>query len=360
MPVTLSPSNKKKNVVIPRHKLSKKKVDTGHRDLLVGFNEPAFRFSRKGLTEADLDAKLNARFPSYFLPLVTVARQQPSRPRLFLVSALNMALKWNAHSERQKSIMMIDNYLKLDFLRSFFETFFPDDFSMIEYIVAQDPIKVSEDKLLALWKVLERRYPEKVEELKLKLAQYKRPQLFNGSKLSDEAMAFLATQNEELIGAFKYAVSHLFVMADINFEGNYVHNPIGYLTVGGPAEETFNAVRELALQVLQDIAELVFERDVIFKDNIRLIVKHETSAPVPYNGYFRTYGNNKLELAEATYENEESLDFYDKNPQLKPDMDYIYSFVGRTEYEKFWEGYKDRYFELKRRYREAYRLAEDF
>ena len=29
-------------------------------------------------------------------------------------------------------------------------------------------------------------------------------------------------------------------MADINFEGNYVHNPIGYLTVGGPTEKACN------------------------------------------------------------------------------------------------------------------------
>lgn len=349
-----------KDIVISRKKLSRRRLDIGGRDLLVGFNEPAFRFSKKQLAEPDLDAKLNARLPSYFLPLVTVAQGQSRRPRMFVVSGLNMALKWNARTDRQKTIMLINNYLKLDFLRTFFETFFPDDFSVIEYIVAQDPIKITDDKLLALWKILERRYPGQIDELKMTLARYKRPQLFGNKKLSDEAKTFLNSQDKELLDAFKYAVAHLFVMADINFEGNYVHNPVGYLTVGGPAEKTFNTIRELALRVLHDIAELVFERDVICEDNIRLIVEEKSKVPVPYNGYFQSYGEDKLKLVEVTYENGENLDFYDGYEKLKPDMDYIYQFVSKDRYRQFWFDYKDRYMDLKRRYREAYGLAEDF
>lgn len=349
-----------KDIVIPRKKLSKRKLDIGNRDLLIAFNEPAFKFSRKRLAEPDLDAKLNARLPSYFLPLVAVAKEQSRRPRMFVVSGLNMALKWNARTDRQKTIMLINNYLKLDFLRTFFETFFPDDFSVIEYIVAQDPIKITDDKLLALWKILERRYPKQIDELKMTLARYKRPHLFSTKLLTDEAKTFLNSQDKDLIDAFKYAVAHLFVMADINFEGNYVHNPIGYLTVGNPAEKTFNAIRDLALRVLQDIAELVFERDVIYKNNVRLVVENQARIPAPYNGYYRSYGEDKLRLMEVTYENGEDLDFYSGFEKLKPDMDYIYEFIPRDRYRQFWLDYKDRYLNLKRRYREAYGLAEDF
>ena len=214
--------------------------------------------------------------------------------------------------------------------------------------------------MISLWKVLERRYPKEIKDLKLTLAKYKRPQLFNTETLSHEADKFLASSDADLIGAFKYAVSHLFVLADINFEGNYIHNPTGYLTIGGPTEETFNAIRGMALQVLEDIAEVVFERDVIYKDNMRLIIDSKTHAPVPYNGSFESYGNDKLRLGEVTYENSEPLSFYDGRDKLKPDMEYVYSLVGRDEYEEFWNDYKTRYFELKNRYREAYNLSEDF
>jgi hypothetical protein len=348
------------DIVIPRKKLNKGKLNAGGRDFLIGFNEPAFRYSSKGLSKPDLDAKLNARLPSYFLPMVEAAAKQPIRPRMFVVSGLNMALKWNAQDEHEKTIMLINNYLKLDFLRVFFETFFPDSFSVVEYIVAQDPIKISDEKLLALWKIMERRYPKDIAELKLTMARYKRPNLFNGKELSKEAKAFLESQNHELIGAFKYAVAHLFVMADINFEGNYIHNPIGYLTVGGPHEKNFNVIRDLALGILQDIAELVFERDVIYKDNLRLVVETDPHIPVPYNGYFRSYGNDKLKLTEVTYENDADLSFYDGYEKLQPDMEYIYKFIPKSQYQAFWSDYRSRYFELKRRYREAYKLAEDF
>jgi hypothetical protein len=114
------------------------------------------------------------------------------------------------------------------------------------------------------------------------------------------------------------------------------------------------------LQVLQDVAELIFDREVIFEDNIRLVVETPPHVPVSYNGYFRSYGHDKLELAEVTFENGESLDFYDQYEKLKPDMDYIYKFIPKERYQAFWQEYRERYFELKRRYREAYKLAEDF
>ena len=360
MPLPTKRASKQRDVTVSRHKLATHRLDIGGRDLFIAFNEPAFRYSQRHLLEADLDSKLNARLPSYFLPAVALARVQTRRPRLFIVSGLNMALKYNAQSDRQKTVMMIDNHLKLDFLRSFFETFFLDDFSVVEYVVAQDPIKITDEKLLALWKVLERRYPEHVQELKLTLARYKRPHLFNSASLSDEALAFLNSKDQDLLGAFKYAVSHLFAMADINFEGNYIHNPVGYVTIGGPTEKVFNQIRDLALSVLQDIAELVFERDVIYKDNIRLVIENSSGTPVPYNGNYRTYGERKLELAEVTYENEKGLDFYDQYEKLASDMEYIYQFVPRERYWQFWQAYRARYFDLKRRYREAYKLAEDF
>jgi len=352
---------KTKDLIISRKDLKKNKIDIGGRDLFIAFNEPAFKFSRKGLPEADLDSKLNARLVSYFLPAVEVSRKQSRRPRMFVTSGLNMALKWNAKSEKQRKIMMIDNYLKIDFLRNFFEEFFPDDFSIIEYIVAQDPIKISDSKLISLWKILERRYPAQINELKYSLAKFKRPKLLGSKPLSAEAKEFLSSQNEELIGSFKYAISHLFVMADINFEGNYIHNPVGYCTIGSPTEKVFNEIRELAFELLQNIAEIVFEREVIYMNNLRLIIKSENQVPPPYNGYFESYGHDKMRLAEVTYENKETLDFYNKYGKLKPDMDYIYkNFVPQKEYEKFWNKYRKRYFDLKKRYREAYFLAEDF
>jgi hypothetical protein len=361
MPTNPFKTKEVKDITVPRHKLKSHHWDIEDRDFLIAFNEPAFRYSSKRLNEADLDAKLNARLPSYFLPLVTIASKQPRRPRVFVVSGLNMALKWNAQNDQQKAIMMINNYLKLDFLRTFFQTFFPETFSVMEYIVAQDIIKIPDEKLLLLWRILERRYPERIDRLKLTLAKYKRPRLFGDPKhLSEEAKAFLEAQDEELISSFKYAVAHLFTLADINFEGNYIHNPLGYLTVGGPNEENFNIVRKLAFDVLQDIAELAFGREVIYKDNLRLIVETSSGIPVPYDGYYRSYGTDKLELAEVTYENGADLDFYDQYDKLKPDMEYIYEFIPKDRYQAFWLSYQDRYFELKQRYREAYKLSEDF
>ncbi|MFA6253819.1 MAG: hypothetical protein WC640_00980 [Candidatus Paceibacterota bacterium] len=348
-----------KDIIVERKNLRENHIDIEGRDMLIAFNEPSFKFSKKNLKEADLDSKLNARLVSYFLPMVEVARKQERRPRMFVVSGLNMALKWNAKNDHQKKIMAINNNLKFDFLKSFFEKFFPDDFSIIEYVVAQDPIKISENKLMGLWNVLERKYPKEIGETRLSLAKYKKSRLFGNKELSDEAISFVNSRDDDLINAFKYAISHLFAMGDINFEGNNIHNPVGYLTVGGSKEKTFNTIRKLALEVLRDVAEIVFEREVIYTDNLRMIVEAENKAPVPYNGYFQSIGG-KTKLLEVTYENNKSLDFYGEHEQLKSDTDYIYSFIPRQEYERFWNDHRDRYLKLKRRYQEAYDLKEDF
>lgn len=348
-----------KNNILKRSDLKNFSIDIGGRDILIAFNEPAFRFSREDLLEGDIDSKLNARLVSYFLPAVEIARKQKRRPRMFIVSGLNMALKWNAKNEKQKKIMTIDNNLKMDFLREFFNKFFPNDFSIIEYVVAQDPIKIPEDKLLSLWKVLERRYPEQIAELKLTLAKYKKSRLFSNKELSEEALSFLNSNDIDLINAFKYAIAHIFALGDLNFEGNNIHNSIGYLTIGGPTEKPFNILRELSLKVLQDIAEIIFERDVLYLDNIKMIIENEKNNPVPYNGFFKST-SNKTELVEVTFENEEPLSLYDNHQKLKGDMEYLHTLISKNEYAEFWNGYKKRYFELKERYREAYDLKEDF
>ena len=84
-----------------------------------------------------------------------------------------------------------------------------------------------------------------------------------------------------------------------------------------------------------------------------------THAPVPYNGYFVSYGTHKLRLAEATYEGTKNhYNFMMAICELQPDMDYIYEFIPKQRYKEFWESYRNRYFELKKRYREAYGLNE--
>lgn len=131
------------------------------------------------------------------------------------------------------------------------------------------------------------------------------------------------------------------------FEGNHMFNQRGYFTIGGSSEKVFNEIRELAYNLLKDVAEIVFEREVIYMDNFKLIIKQDNHVPAPYNGYFKSYGSNKLRLEEVTYENRETLDFYDQHKDLKPDMEYIYgNFIPRKEYEKFWNSYRERYFDL--------------
>lgn len=149
---------KSNQLTLNRDELKNTDIDIEGKTIIIGFNEPKFKKSKKDIDEADIDSKLNARFITYFLPAIEVAKKQRKRPRFFIVSGLNMALKWNAETEEQKKIMMANNAIKIDFLKSFFEKFFPDDFSLIEYIIPQDILKVPEEKFLSLWKLIEKKY----------------------------------------------------------------------------------------------------------------------------------------------------------------------------------------------------------
>lgn len=349
--------NKSNQVILNRNELKDSDIDIEGKAITIGFNEPKFKKSKKDINEADIDSKLNARFITYFLPAVEIARKQKKRPRLFIVSGLNMALKWNAETEEQKKIMMANNAIKIDFLKAFFETFFPDDFSLIEYIIPQDILKVPESKFLSLWKLIEKKYPNEIEEIKFQLTKFLHPKQFNTktySELTEEQKKKLDKVDASL--SFKYAIGHLFALGDVNFEGNYIHNSNGYISVGGEAEIFFNSVRDFAYNLLKDFGELLFDREVTVFNNYRIVLKNKYKVPPPYNGMFGGKG-----LLEVTYENKKELDFYDFQEKLKDQMDYIYkNLVSKKEYEKFWINYKKIYFDLKRRYKEAYNINSEW
>ncbi len=103
-------------ITIPRDDLATTYIDIESRDIIIGYNEPALRYSHHKLQEPDLDAKLSARLPIYFLPTIQIARMQKRRPRLLLTSGVNMALKRSATSDIQRAIMLADNTIKRDFL----------------------------------------------------------------------------------------------------------------------------------------------------------------------------------------------------------------------------------------------------
>jgi hypothetical protein len=344
-------------MILKRENLQDAKIDIGGRDIIIGFNEPSFKIS-SGSKKSDLDSKLNARLITYFLPAVEIARMQNKRPRLILVSGLNVALKWNASTEEEKKIMTINNNLKFDFLNRFFDKFYPETFSIIESVVAQDPLKIDEDKLLKLWEAIEQKYPDEIFEIKFQLARFKKPKLFNQANLSDEAKKYLESNDPELFNSFKYAISHLLALADINFEGNFIHNPIGYLSIGGYQEKTFNKIRTYAFELLKSYKEDFWGRKVIIKNNLKLIIENKEHVPPPYNGYYRKNGD-RLFLDEVTYENNRSLDFYDNHKKLKFEMEYMYkNLLQKIDYSKFWDEYRERYFGLNARYREAFNLKE--
>lgn len=67
----------------------------------------------------------------------------------------------------------------------------------------------------------------------------------------------------------------------------------------------------------------------------------------------------KGELSEVTYENNRELEFYDGVEELKDQMDYMYkNIISKSEYRDFWNSYRDRYFELKDRYKKAYNISK--
>ncbi len=342
-----------KDIVVKRAELVQTPIDTEERTLIIGFNEPKFR----ELQTEELDSKLNARLVTYFLPAVLIARMQKKRPRFFISSGLNMALKWNARNDEQKAIMIANNALKIDFLKTFFETFFPNDFSLIECIVAQDVLKVPEEKFLNLWKIVEKKYHEELKEVRFQLSKFLHPKQFN-TQTYDELTPEQKEKLEEVDAsiAFKYAIGHSFVFADMNFEGNYVHNKNGYVSIGGDQEIFFNKVRILALEVLKESGEMLFDRKVIVHQNTHIVLTHEHKAAPPYIGQY-----DKKDCLEVTYENGRDISFYNSQEKLKEGMDLMYKeLLPQVKYEQFWADYQKRYFDLKARYKEAYQIREDW
>jgi hypothetical protein len=336
-----------------REELSNLNIDLEGRDILIGFNEPAERATKQGDT---ISYPLNARLPSYFLPAVDVARSQKNRPQFYIVSGVTVALKWSASSHEERLRMITHNKIKFDFLQHFFENFFPETFSMIEYHVSQDPLRVSDEKFLEIWNVIENLHPEKSIEIKKTLARFKHPGRFNTSTQQEgEIERYLSENKEELLDGIKYAISHLFACGDVNFDGDYYINPKGFASIGGHQEVHFNEVRNLAFEVVEKYGQKFFDVPTQLRNNLQIIIdKHENNPP-PYSGATKGRSSER-ELDEATYENARGIDYYDSRPKLQSDMDYIYKHVPKEKYAAFWEQYRTRYNDLKSRYEEAYKV----
>lgn len=275
-----------------------------------------------------------------------------------------MALKWNAQNEEQRKIMIANNALKMDFLKIFFEKFFYDEFSLIEYVIQQDSLKVSESKFLALWNLLEKKHKDELREIRFQLTKFIYPKQFNVSSYDELSESQKQKMDEvDISEALKYAINHLFVFVDANFEGNYVHNQNGYVSVGGSQEEYFNIVRDFAFEIVRDYGEFLFGREVICFENKSIILKNKYITPPPYNGYY--VGNKSKskynELLEVTYENERTINYYDSIEKLRDQMDYMYeNLISREGYQNFWNDYRERYFNLKERYRTAYEIGPEW
>ncbi|MBI4599752.1 hypothetical protein HY732_02415 [Candidatus Uhrbacteria bacterium] len=344
--------------VLSHAQLFQTPIDIGGRDMIIGFSEAAFRKSRDRLQEPDIDSRLNARLPSYFLPAVNIARMQERRPRLIIVSGIYAALKWSAHSDAQRKRMLINNNLKIDFLEKFFERFFPDTFSLVEFRRSVDFLKISDHKLELLWNVFEKKYPRELEIVKKKLLQYKNPKLFAQCQPSEEEIRSLMVANKAVLrDAFKYAIVHLFAFADVNLSVDFAHNPRGYCSVGEHNEAIFNIVRRIGYEIFREVGEAIFDQDVFVFDNMKIAISDAKNAPPAYNGAVR--GNGGLRsIDEVTYENGYRMEYYDARERLKPLIDYLYRIIPKENYEQFWNGYKKRYFDLKNRYEEAYAMQD--
>jgi excisionase family DNA binding protein len=330
-----------KTVVIKHEDLFKTRFDIEGRDLIVGFNEPAFKKSKDDLTLGDLDSPLNARLITYFLPAIQIALMQKKKPRLIVVTGINAALKYNAQNEEQRKIMYRNNMLKLKFIEETLNKFFPNAFSIIETRLAYDFMKISEDKLDKLWQVFIKRFPERIAPLSESL------KLFSSSGNTNYS------NENKLRESFRYAVLHLFALGDVNLDYDFVHNEKGYCSIGEHQELIFNIVREVGYEILKDVGEVVFEREVHCFKNPKIVIEDKGHVPPPYNGSFRSNGN-RTSIDEVTYKNSRELSYYDTRPRLKPHMDYLYKIIPRETFEKYWKEYKPRYLELEKRYNEAY------
>ncbi len=328
------------NIIIKHDDLFKKNIDIKSSDIIIGINEPAFKKSNTKMLIADLDSPLNARLITYFLPAVQIARMQSKRPRLIIITGINVALKYNSNNEHQRKIMYRNNILKLQFIDDTLKYFFPDVFSIVEIRQTFDFMKITENKLDELWEISEKRYPEKIKILKDKLIQFSN---ING-------------QNENNIkNAFRYAIIHLFALGDINIDNDFIHNNSGYCSIGEHQELYFNTIRNIGYDILKDIGEIFFEREVHCYKNLKIIIEDEGHVPPPYNGSFRS-SRDKTFLDEVTFENSKPLSYYDDRPRLKPHMDYLYKIIPKDKYNEYWKNYKDKYLKLKKRYNEAYNI----
>ncbi len=345
-----------KEIFLSHEELFNTDIDLGGRDIIIGFNEPAFKKSEEN-SEPDLDSPVNARLLSYFLPAVLLAKMQKERPRLILVSGINAALKWNANTDNERRRMMINNALKMRFITDALQTFFPDAFSLVETRASYDFLKISERKLEMLWNIFEKEYPDKIAGLKTHLLRFKKPKLF-AEDLSEKDIEKLVNLNQaELKDAFKYAMVHLFCLGDINLSYDFAHNPKGYCSVGEYNEAIFNVVRKIGYEILKNVGEAVFDQEVYCFNNSKIVLQDEVKSPPPYNGAFRaTRGITSLD--EATFENGRPLSYYDERPRLKPSMDFFYKIIPKETFEKYWDSYKKKYLDLKARYEEAYQMEK--
>lgn len=344
--------NKKSNTIIyakegetihtSHNDLFSTRVDINGQDIIIGFNEPAFKKSIDTLDIADLDSPLNARLITYFLPAVQIAKMQKTRPRLIIVTGINAALRYNANNEREKKIMYRNNLLKMKFIEETLEKFFPNTFSLIETRHVYDFLKISETKLDQLWDVFTKRYPKQIGPLAESLSRFS-----GGGQVQ--------TNLEKLKIAFRYGILHIFTLGDVNLDYDFIHADKGYCSIGEHQEVVFNKIREIGYELLKDLGGVIFDREVYCFNNAKIIVESEGHVPPPYNGAFRSH-NNKTKLDEVTYENNQSLSYYDERPRLKPHMDYLYKIIPRDVYEKYWNDYRARYLEYKSRYNEAYQI----
>ncbi len=334
-----------KTILVKHADLFKTRLDIEGRDLIVGFNEPKFKKSKDTLEMADLDSPLNARLITYFLPAVQIAQMQKKKPRLIIVTGINAALRYNAENEYQKKVMYRNNMLKMKFVEETLNKFFPNTFSLIETRLAYDFMKISEDKLDKLYSLFIKKFPERMSPLTESLR-----------KFSSSGNTHLPNE-EKLREAFRYAVLHLFILADVNLDYDFIHNKKGYCSIGEHQELIFNIVREVGYEILKDVGEIVFEREVHCFKNPKIVIQGEGQVPPPYNGSFRS-NSNKTFIDEVTYENKKTLSYYDDRPRLKPHMDYLYKIISREIFEKYWINYKPRYLELKKKYDEAYNINQ--
>lgn len=346
-------SNSRRKVILEKGKtlrlshddLFTTQIEIREQDILVGFNEPAFRKSDETEETFDLDSPLNARLITYFLPAVQIAQMQQKRPRLIIVTGINAALRYNARNDDERKVMYRNTMLKLRFITETLEKLFPQTFSIIEVRHAYDFLKIPESKLDDLWTLFTKRYPEKMKPLEAELSRF----VGRGESVVD---------GEKLQIAFRYSILHIFVLGDINLDYDFIHPAQGYCSIGEHQESVFNTIRELGYIILKDFGRIIFDREVYSYNNSKVIIDSIGHIPPPYNGVFRTT-KTKTMLDEVTYENKLLLSHYDSRPRLKPHMDYLYKIIPHEVYEKYWHDYKPRYTELKYRFNEAYGIKTD-